>query len=60
MRVRLYFDEDSMRQALVEALRSRGVDVRTALDAGMVERRDEEHLEWRADPVVALTVLSGR
>jgi len=37
-----------MRQALVEALRSRGVDVRTALDAGMIERRDEEHLEYAA------------
>lgn len=27
MTIRLYFDEDSMRHALVEALRIRGVDV---------------------------------
>jgi hypothetical protein len=45
MKIRLYVDEDSMRHALVEALRARGVDVLTALEAGMIERKDEEHLE---------------
>lgn len=35
-----------MRSALVRALRARGVDVLTALDAGMIERSDEEHLEY--------------
>jgi hypothetical protein len=30
MTIRLYLDEDSMRQALVQALRARGVDVMTA------------------------------
>jgi uncharacterized protein with PIN domain len=44
MTIRLYFDEDSMRHSLVRALRSRGVDVLTALDVGMIERPDEEHL----------------
>jgi len=34
-----------MRGALVRALRARGVDVLTALDAGMIERSDEEHLK---------------
>ena len=46
MNLRLYLDEDSMRMALVEALRARGVEVVTALDGGMVERRDEDHLEY--------------
>ena len=33
-----------MWQALVTALRARGVDVQTALDAEMIERTDEDHL----------------
>ena len=46
MKIRLYFDEDSMRRSLVRALLARGVDVITALDAEMIERRDAEHLEY--------------
>jgi predicted nuclease of predicted toxin-antitoxin system len=46
MKIRLYFDGDSMRHALVQALRARGVDVLTALEAGMMERKDEEHLDY--------------
>ena len=46
MTIRLYFDEDSMRHALVEALRIRGVDVLTALDAGTIEETDEQQLEY--------------
>jgi hypothetical protein len=42
--LRLYFDEDSMWQALITALRARGVDVQTALEAAMIERADEDHL----------------
>ena len=41
---RLYLDEDSMRRSLVFGLRARGVDVLTALEAGMINRDDEEHL----------------
>ena len=37
-----------MRSALVRALRARRVDVLTALEAGMIERSDEEHLEYAA------------
>ena len=37
MDIRLYIDEDSMRQALVRALQARGVDVTTALAEGMIE-----------------------
>jgi hypothetical protein len=38
MRIRLYLEEDSMRRALAQALRARGVDVTTALDEGMIDR----------------------
>ena len=46
MKLRLYLDEDSMRLALVEALRARSVEVITALEEGMAERADEDHLEY--------------
>lgn len=46
MTIRLYLEEDSMRYALVRALRARGVDVLTALEAGMIARDDREHLEY--------------
>lgn len=35
-----------MQHVLVEALRARGVDVLAALDAGMIERDDQEHLDY--------------
>jgi hypothetical protein len=35
-----------MDKDLVQAIRARGVDVITALDAGMIERADEEHLDY--------------
>lgn len=35
-----------MDQALVRALRARGADVLTALDAAMIERSDADHLEF--------------
>jgi len=41
-------EEDSMSHALVRGLRARGADVRTALEEGMIERDDEEHLEFAA------------
>lgn len=44
--MRLYVDEDAMDKDLVRALRARGVDVLTAQEASMIERRDEEHLEY--------------
>jgi hypothetical protein len=46
MTMRLYLEEDSMRHAPVRAIRSRGVDVSTALEAGMLERQDEHHLAY--------------
>jgi hypothetical protein len=47
--IRLYLDEDSMQQALVNALRARGVEVITALETGMIERKDEHHLEYATE-----------
>ena len=35
-----------MRRSLARALRNRGVDMETALDAGMIEREDAEHLDY--------------
>ena len=49
MKIRLYLEEDSMSHALVRGLRARGVDVVTALEEGMIEREDEEHLEFAAE-----------
>jgi hypothetical protein len=45
MMIRLYREEDSMRRSLVRALRARGVDVITALEAGIIGRTDEQQLE---------------
>lgn len=41
---KLYIDEDSMDRDLVRALRARGVDVVTAIDADMMGRSDKDHL----------------
>ena len=46
MQIRLYLDEDAMDSDLVRALRLRGVDVATALDAGLTSSADEEHLKY--------------
>ncbi len=35
-----------MRDALIEALRARGVDVLTALEADMIGRPDRDHLDY--------------
>jgi hypothetical protein len=48
MTIRLYCDEDSMRHALVLALRKRGVDVLTVLEAGTIEDQDERQLAFAA------------
>lgn len=48
MKIRLYLEEDSMSRALVRGLRARNVDVVTAFEEGMIERTDEEHLEYAA------------
>jgi hypothetical protein len=42
----IYVDEDAMDSDLVTALRSRGVAVITALDAGLIRKSDEEQLAF--------------
>lgn len=49
MQASLYIDEDAMDDDLVQALRLRGVDVQTALEAGLVGRPDEEHIAHAAE-----------
>src|SRR5262245_16849816 len=48
MAIRIYLDEDSMNHALEAALRSHGVDVLTPLQAGMIQVRDDEKLNYAA------------
>jgi len=49
MQICLYVDEDAMARAVVQGLRARGVDVITALDAGMSEQGDRAQLEYAAE-----------
>ena len=45
-RICLYLDEDTIKSALVKALRNADLDVITVVDAGMLGRSDEEQLNW--------------
>ena len=44
--LRLYLDEDVMSRDLVNALRSRAVDLLTAKEAGQIHRPDSQHLAY--------------
>ena len=46
MTVRPYVDEDALDNDLISALRVRGIDIITAREAGMIEQKDEVHLEY--------------
>lgn len=46
MTPRIYFDEDSLDQALIRALKARGLDVESALTAGMLRRSDRDQLTY--------------
>ena len=46
MSIRLYLDEDAMDDDLVQALRLRGADVETVLDAHLASRSDDEQLAY--------------
>jgi len=52
--IRLYLEEDSMRHALVRALRAHGVDVITALEVGAVECEDKDHLDYATARLIQL------
>lgn len=61
MRIRLYLDEDAMGNPLVRALRSRGIELVTALEVGMIEKEDKELIDdstysgfWSLLPVISL------
>lgn len=43
---KLYVDEDASQEAVVSALRRKGIDVLTAYDAGREGRTDEDHLRY--------------
>jgi hypothetical protein len=49
MILRLYCDEDSLQHGLVLALRKRGIEVMTALEAGMIEEPDKRQLTFAAE-----------
>jgi hypothetical protein len=48
-KIRLYLDEDTMDNALIDALRLRNVDVLSTNEAQMSSRSDEEQLKWAFD-----------
>ena len=48
-KIRLYLDEDSIRESFIQALRSRNIDVLTAADVGMLNKTDEEQLAWATE-----------
>ena len=44
----LYLDEDTQSDALIAALRSRGINLLTTSEAGMTKRTDEDQLRFAA------------
>ena len=48
MKCKLYFDEDNAEEALVKALRGRGVDVCVPSQVGLLEADDLTQLRWCA------------
>ncbi|KAB8316546.1 hypothetical protein SD81_025530 [Tolypothrix campylonemoides VB511288] len=48
-RIRLYLDEDTIKGALIQALRNADLDVITVADGGKLGYPDEEQLIWAAE-----------
>ncbi len=48
-KIRLYLDEDSIKNSLVIALRNAGVDIVTASEANKLSCTDEEQLIWATE-----------
>jgi hypothetical protein len=58
--ISLYLDEDMARHQLVGALRSRGFDVLTSLEAGMNGRSDDSQLAFAAAQSRVLLTANAR
>jgi len=56
--IRLYVDEDAAQHAVVEGLRSHGIDVLTVLDVGVTGESDEEQLTFAAAQGRAIYTLN--
>lgn len=48
-RICLYLDEDTIKNALVKALRNADLDVKTVADVTMLGHSDEEQLIWSTE-----------
>jgi hypothetical protein len=48
VKLSLYLDEDSMARSVVAALRARGADVLTVIEAGLRGKDDQVQLQWAA------------
>jgi len=60
MQIRLYLDEDAMDSDLVHTLRMHRVNVTTALDEGLIEHYDKDHLAFAAPQSCAATLQRRR
>ena len=56
---RIYFDEDASNSDLVFALRQRGADALTAVEAGMKSASDESQLLWAASAARVLYTFNA-
>jgi len=54
-RIKIYIDEDAMDSDPVAALRTRGILVITALDAGLAGKSDDEQLAFASEPGASST-----
>ena len=57
-RIRLYVDEDAAQHAVVDGLRSHGIDVLTVLETGIIGESDEEQLTFAAAQGRAIYTLN--
>lgn len=58
--IKLYLDEDTISRALIRALRTRGVDLLTAQEAGKITTPDQEQLEYAISQGRAIFTFNTR
>lgn len=58
--LRLYLDEDATSKRLLQALRNRGMDVTSVLEAKMLAQSDEQQLEWASKHQCAIYSFNVR